>query len=175
MDKLMNLFVALFVMMAALILSGCSAYFDEDGLSISPEDFSEEDIRGCYYYVFSRHYSEDRDLTRLYYIKCEKICIEDSVAFFYETKIFTDESYSKADLAFLPEFGERVEPVHLLHPAEHNGSFLYNLQIGSARYVFEKDNDKSIYSEYKTNKDRRLMFSDDTEKVGDSVCVDFWR
>ena len=175
MDKLINLYGALFVLMVALSLNGCSAYFDEDGLSISPEDYSYKDIRGCYYYVYSRHGYETRDLIGLYNVECEKMCIEDSVAFYYKTKFYTDSSYSKIDLTFLPESEEWVKSVRLLHPTEHNGSFLYNLQIGSKPYVFEKDNDKSIYSDYKTDKDRRLLFSDDINQVGDSLCVEYWR
>ena len=172
MDKLRNLFVAFFVMMATLILSGCSAYFDEDGLSISPEELSEEEIRGCYFNVDHHTRSKSQNETKLYYVECIRECFEDSVFFYFNTTVYTDSTYSKVDWTHSPVTNDEVKYMRVFHPAKQ-GSFLYNIQIGdySFNYTFAKNNGhKSILSEY-----GELLLSDDVDQVGDSVCVDFWR
>lgn len=172
MDKLINLYGALFVLMVALSLNGCSAYFDEDGLSISPEELSEDDVRGCYFNVGSHTHSDLKDGMKLYYVECIRECFEDSVIFYFNTTIYTDSGYSKVDWLHPPESKENVENLRILHPAKQ-GSFLHNMQIGSYQrnYSFVKKNGhKSISYE-----NGALLLSDDINQVGDSVCIEYWR
>lgn len=164
--------MAFFVMMATLILSGCSAYFDEDGLSISPEELSEEEIRGCYFNVDHHTRSKSQNETKLYYVECIRECFEDSLVFYFNTTFYTDSSYSKVDWLHPLESKENVENLRIFHPAKQ-GSFLNNIQIGSRRlnYSFVKKNGhKSILYE-----DGELLLSDDINQVRDSVCVEYWR
>lgn len=172
MDKLINLFGVLFVLIALLSLNGCSAYFDEDGLSISPEELSEDDVRGCYFSVGSHTHSDLKDGIKLYYVECIRECFEDSLVFYFNTTFYTDSSYSKVDWLHPPESKENVENLRIFHPAKQ-GSFLNNIQIGSRRlnYSFVKKNGhKSILYE-----NGELLLSDDINQVRDSVCVEYWR
>lgn len=138
-------------------LSAC-AYFDDDGMSKSPEVTSLAEIQGCYYFEkvkqldYSNIYGEY--LTNVY---CWEICIQDSIATFHN-RFYEDAIDVNGILTIRPHRYDSDttyrKKVALLPGADVDGTFLYNLKIGKNDFIFEsgkygrslRDYDNFVYS-----------------------------